>query len=232
MPHPYQWLLFDADDTLLDYQGAELAALARLFGQIGVPFTDANLARYRRINHALWRALERGETTQARLTVARFELLAAELGLELDAARLSLDYMQHVADCTVPIAGAHEVVRALHGAYRIGIVSNGFARVKQQQLAASGFAECLETIVISEAIGAAKPDRAFFDAAFERLGQPARHEVLIIGDSLSSDIAGGHAYGIDTCWYNPAQRELPTLPEHPRPTYSIARLEQLLEMLL
>ena len=229
MPHPYHWLLFDADDTLLDYQGAELAALARVFEQIDILLTDDNLARYRRINQALWHALERGETTQARLTVQRFEQLAAELGIGVDAARLSLDYMQHVADCTVPIAGAETVVRALRGKYRIGIVSNGFTRVKQQQLAATGFADCLEEIVISEAIGAAKPDRAFFDTAFSRLGQPPREAVMIIGDSLSSDIAGGHAYGIDTCWYNPKQRELPASPQ---PTYTIARLEQLLELLL
>lgn len=229
MPHPYQWLLFDADDTLLDYQGAELAALARLFEQIGVPFDEGNLARYRRINQTLWHALERGETTQARLTVERFAQLAAELGIDVDAPRLSLDYMQHVADCTRPIAGAEAVVRALRTRYRIGIVSNGFTRVKQQQLAATGFADCLEAVVISEAIGAAKPDRAFFDVAFARLGQPTREAVLIIGDSLSSDIAGGHAYGIDTCWYNPKARDLPAPPH---PTYTIASLEQLLDLLL
>jgi len=229
MTRPYEWLLFDADDTLLDYQAAELAALERLLQQIGVPFTPANLARYRAINQSLWRALERGETTQARLTIERFDLFAAELGIQVNAQQLSLDYMRHVADCTEPIAGARAVIEALRQHYRIGIVSNGFKQIKYRQLAATGFAEHLEAILISEEVGAAKPHAEFFDATFAKLGAPSKDAVLIIGDSLSSDIAGGHAYGIDTCWYNPKQ--LPA-PSHPVPTHTITQLEQLLALLL
>lgn len=224
MTRRYQWLLFDADDTLLDYQAAESAALGRLLQQLGVAASPPNLARYRTINQSLWRALERGETTQARLTTQRFELFAAELGLVVDPVQVSADYMQLVADCTAPTPGAGEVVRALSRDYRIGIVTNGFQQIKYRQLAQSGFADCLAAIVISEEIGAAKPHADFFDAAFERLGQPPREAVLIIGDSLSSDIGGGQAYGIDTCWYNPKQL---APPAQPVPTYTIAQLEQL-----
>ena len=52
-------------------------------------------------------------------------------------------------------------------------------------------------------MGAAKPHPAFFDAAFARTGHPSKQDVLVIGDSLTSDMQGGVDYGIDTCWFNP-----------------------------
>jgi len=228
MPEPYQWLLFDADDTLIDFQATETAAFACLLQQLGVAFAVEHHDRYREINEVLWRALERGEITAARLTIQRFEMFAAALGLTIDAERISVDYMQHIVDCTRFIPGAIEVIESLSRRFRIGIVTNGFKQIKYRQLAGSGFGEHLQAILISEEVGAAKPHADFFDAAFAKIGQPPKDAVLIIGDSLSSDISGGHAYGIDTCWYNPKQL---AQPEQPAPTYTIARLEQLLDIL-
>jgi 2-haloacid dehalogenase len=70
-------------------------------------------------------------------------------------------------------------------------------------LAASPIRQYFKTVTISDEAGAAKPDGRIFDVAFAAMGNPAKHEVLIIGDSLTSDIQGGVNYGIDTCWYNP-----------------------------
>lgn len=83
-------------------------------------------------------------------------------------------------------------------------------------------------LVISEEIGAAKPDPAIFDAAFHLLGDPPREEVLIIGDSLTSDIAGGVNYGIDTCWFNPSQMSPDTSLDF---NFEISDLRQLLDIL-
>ncbi len=58
--------------------------------------------------------------------------------------------------------------------------------------------------MISEEVGAAKPHKEIFDTAFALMGNPKRDEVMIIGDSLTSDIKGGNNYGIATCWFNPA----------------------------
>ena len=86
----YQWLLFDADGTLFDYDKAEASALADTFDQIGYPFYSGYVSKYRRINGNLWQAFERGDITQTRLKLERFELLCQELGLENDPAELFL----------------------------------------------------------------------------------------------------------------------------------------------
>ena len=56
----YEWLLLDIDGTLFDYDGAESLALARTFGQMGLPFKPGHVATYRGINHQLWQDLSAG----------------------------------------------------------------------------------------------------------------------------------------------------------------------------
>jgi FMN phosphatase YigB (HAD superfamily) len=88
---------------------------------------------------------------------------------------------------------------------------------------------CFAEVIISEEVGAAKPDPAIFDATFERLGHPRRAEVLLVGDSLTSDIAGGRGYGLDTCWFNPTGT---ARPADATSTYEIRHLNELAGLLL
>jgi 2-haloacid dehalogenase len=202
----YPWLLFDADDKLFDYRRAEAEALVAAFGEQGIAFRPSWLGVYQRVNAAAWRALEEGRVTPARLRVQRFEELAAELGLEIDPPAFSTTYLAHLARQAHLIDGALAVVEALRPRHRIAVITNGLSEVQRPRLARSPLARLVGPLIISEEVGAAKPDTAIFEIALDRMGAPDRGDVLMIGDSLSSDIAGGLAAGIDTCWYNPEGR--------------------------
>jgi 2-haloacid dehalogenase len=221
----YPWLLFDADDTLFDYRRAETEALVGAFKAHGIPFQPAWLAVYQRINAAAWRALEQGRVTAARLRVLRFEQLTAELGLAIDPVDFSAVYLRELATQAHLMEGALDVVTALTAAHRIAIVTNGLSDVQRPRLARSPIANVVGPVIISEEVGAAKPDPAIFTIALERMGRPDPRDVLVVGDSLSSDIAGGAAAGLDTCWFNP--RSLPR-GNGPVATHEIRRLAELL----
>jgi 2-haloacid dehalogenase len=227
-PPRYQWLLFDADDTLFDYVSAEAAALRASFGDHELPYDAQALASYQRVNRAAWQEFEDGRITQARLRTRRFEHLFADLGVTTDVGAFARTYLEHLGRQAQLVDGAHELVRALAPRYRLAIITNGLADVQRPRLAASAIRPYVEALVISEEVGAAKPDRAIFDAAFARIGMPSRSEVLMIGDSLTSDIAGGIGYGLDTCWYNP--HGLPGRADL-APTYEIRDLAELLPLL-
>ncbi|HEY3344303.1 MAG TPA: YjjG family noncanonical pyrimidine nucleotidase [Anaerolineaceae bacterium] len=223
----YPWLLFDADDTLFDYQRAECLALERAFRSAGLDYAETNLELYRRINQGLWEALERQEITSETLRVRRFELLLENLRLTYSPMQLSAAYLGHLAQCAELIEGAADVLHSLAATCRLAIVTNGLQAVQRSRLAHSSIRDTISDLIISEEIGAAKPSPAFFVTAFARLGNPAKSEALLVGDSLSSDMQGGIGYGIDTCWYNPTGQ--------PRPgalaiTYEIAHLRDLLEI--
>jgi putative hydrolase of the HAD superfamily len=130
---------------------------------------------------------------------------------------------------TYLIDGAEEVLVKLRPDFGLAIITNGLKDVQRPRFARSSIGKYFDVLIISEEVGAAKPDPAIFDFAFELIGQPSRTEVLIIGDSLTSDMAGGAGYGIDTCWFNPTHLESdPNLNVN----YEISDLRQLLNFLV
>jgi 2-haloacid dehalogenase len=224
----YKWLLFDADGTLFDFDRAEASALCKTLEQFGVPFTPERLTTYQRINNQLWRALEDGLITPGDLKVRRFESFFGELRLDLSPHSFSVAYLEQLGTCSELIAGAVEILRALHTRYQLAIVTNGLKAVQRSRLARSPIRDYIAEMVVSEEVGASKPDQAIFDAAFERIGRPLKSEALMIGDSLTSDMEGGYRYGVDTCWYNPTNR-----PQSVdlKITYQIGNLAELADIL-
>lgn len=204
----YPHVLFDLDGTLFDYRKAEAAALAATFAGVGLRFEPPHIELYRRINQGVWLELERGEVTREELKVRRFAELLDEAGLAGDAVALSEWYLEELSRRSDLIDGAVAMLRRLDGKVRKVAITNGLQAVQRPRLASSAIRDMFHGVVISEEVGSAKPDAGIFDAAFEHLGNPPRDQVLIVGDSLTSDMQGGSDYGIDTCWFNPGGETL------------------------
>ncbi len=227
MKKHYPWLCFDADNTLFDFKQAEVSAFRRTLEVLKMPYAAETLETYQRINAELWKAIERHEITPADLRTRRFELLLDSAKLSGSPEQMAQVYIQQLAACAELVDGAEEVLTALRPTCRIAIITNGLQAVQTGRLSHSSIAQYVDELIISEAVGAAKPQAAFFDAAFARMGNPPRRDALVIGDSLSSDIQGGVDYGLDTCWFNPNHEPRPDLPI----TYEIHSLRELLEII-
>ncbi len=220
----YRTLLFDADGTLFDYERAEARALRRTLAGLGYPVGEDTLAVYREVNAAAWQALERGEIAAATLRYRRFDDLFRALELPLDrAAEAAESYLLELGRCSDLLPGAAEIVARLSGRARMAIVTNGLAEVQRSRLSRSPISRHFDAVVISDELGVSKPDRRIIDHALELLGAERRDDALIVGDSLSSDIAAGRNAGIGTCWFAPHGG---TAPEHLRPDHTVRRLDE------
>lgn len=222
----YTWLLFDADDTLFDFPRAEANALRWTLEQSNLPFRPEYFEMYSRYNQQVWQEFERGEVTSLELRVKRFRLFFAEAGLAGDPEAVSPLYLRNLALGTDLLPGAEEVIGALRGRFHLALVTNGLKDVQRPRLERSVLRDSFERVFISEEVGAAKPSRDYFEAVLRGIGGPPKESVLLIGDSLTSDMRGGLEYGIDTCWYNPSGKTT-SLPV----TYQVARLTELVEWL-
>lgn len=209
-------LLWDVDGTLLDFKAAESTAIRSLFGEFSLGVcTDEMLRRYSEINEGFWQRLERNEITKTQVLVGRFEQFFREIGAPLDVVEeFNSRYQLRLGDTIVYRDDSLDVVRSLRGKVRQYTVSNGTIVAQTKKLRLSGLGELMDGVFLSEEIGVEKPNRAFFDAAFEVIQPSDLSEILIIGDSLTSDIRGGINAGIRTCWYNPGRKTVP-------PEYSI-----------
>jgi len=222
----YTWLLFDVDDTLFDYPLAETKALRSTFEQFGQDYRAEYLKIYQVFNRQVWGEFERGETKAAELRLKRFRLLFNEIGIPIDSQEFSQRYLENLTQASELLPGAAEVLKALSGHYHIGLVTNGLKEVSRPSLENSAIRPFIEKIFISEEMGVAKPAAGFFESVFQEIGQPPKNQVLIIGDSLASDMQGGINFGIDTCWFNPVGKttDVPV-------TYMVNSLGQLLDIL-
>lgn len=223
----YKWLLLDADGTLFDYDRAEAGALATTFQEMGLKVAPGYAEAYREINGQIWLDFEAGKISAQALRTERFRRLFQAVRAEADPHVFGERYLVNLGDQAHLIAGAEELVRSLYGKVGLVLITNGLEDVQRSRLARSTIASYLTDVVISEVVGAAKPDSRIFDIAFARMNHPHKEEVLIVGDSLTSDIKGGSDYGIDTCWFNP-QRLSRSLDVRIR--YEIHELSALLDI--
>ena len=203
----YQWLLFDADNTLFDFDRSEKYALSRVFQDFGLEYNEELGAIYHRINSMCWKAFEDGDMDKQELRYKRFELFFDEIGKHGNPVEFSKRYLGYLAETGYMIPGAYDLLGALSIQFQLAIITNGLKEVQRPRLRQSAIDHFFQVIVVSDEIGHSKPNAAFFSYTFEQMGQPDKGDTLVIGDSLNSDIRGGHQYGLDTCWYNPAEKE-------------------------
>ena len=226
----YYCVLFDADNTLLDFDAAENKALADTLREYGIEPDAETVQTYRTINEELWRQLEKGQIRREKLFGERFSRFLKAINAAGDGVEMNRCYLEQLS--THPDLMSPEVLdvlRELSEVATLAIVSNGAQKVQTRRLAESGVMNFMEDVFISEKMGCEKPNARIFDAALRALGVENREHVLMVGDSLSSDIQGGSNAGLDTCWYNPNHAENPGKVV---PTYEISSLEELYPLVM
>ena len=219
-----EFLFLDLDDTILDFHKAERIAVSKTFRAFGIEPTDEVLERYKAINIAHWKMLERGELTRAEVLVNRFRALFEEYRVVCNATAVARSYEANLSTGHFFLPGAEEAVEHLSKKYRLYLASNGTAKVQAGRMTSANLYRFFEKVFVSEEIGHNKPSKDYFEAAFAQIPgfDPAR--AMMVGDSLTSDILGGINAGIRTCWVNP--KHLPADPEISA-DYEIEALSQL-----
>lgn len=202
-------ILWDVDATLLNFELAEKAAMEKCFSTFGMgECTKEMLSRYSKINRSYWQRLERGELTKPEVLVGRFEEFFAKEGLPVEKAKaFNEEYQVRLGDTVFFNDNAYELIQELHGKVRQAIVTNGTVVAQKRKLEKSGLNNLITDVFISDEIGAEKPNPKFFEKVWEQLGPCEKDEVMIVGDSLTSDMQGGNNAGILCCWYNPKGME-------------------------
>jgi 2-haloacid dehalogenase len=221
----YAGFLFDADNTLFDYDRAEAEALDETLAEAApsVP-REAARAEYRRINAGWWKLFEQGSVTLAALKVGRFADLLRATRVDGDAASVSDGYLSRLSEKAYFLPGARELVEELARTAPLGIVTNGISVVQRGRLERSGIAHCFSAFLISEELGYAKPDGRFFAAACAAM-RLAPSRLLCVGDNPVTDVRGAMAAGLDACWYAPRGEPWPG-PGVP-PTFTVRRLDEI-----
>ncbi len=203
---PYSTVLLDLDHTLLDSDASESAAFEHTMRFAGVADPAELFDTYRRINLAMWAQVEAGAMSADDVRVLRFEEFNRVSRIDVDPHAMAEVFVAALGANGDLYPGAREMLEEIRVVATLGLVTNGISEVQRARVARLGLDRYFHAIVVSSEEATAKPGSAIFDIAFDRLGSPDRSSAVMVGDSLSSDMAGGYGYGIATCWYNPSGR--------------------------
>ncbi|WP_297815139.1 YjjG family noncanonical pyrimidine nucleotidase [uncultured Lactobacillus sp.] len=204
----YKQIIFDVDDTLIDFAATEDFALHSLFNSHNWPLSNELQRRYHSYNQGLWRDLEKGKINYEQLSEMTFhDFLKDNLDIEVDGNAVMNEYRSFFGEAHQLLPGVEDtLIYAKKAGYKLTILSNGEKYMQRHRLELAGIKQYFDLIVTSEEAHYSKPDPHAFDYFFSHT-QIGPTETVFFGDGLQSDILGAEKYGFDSIWYNHRHRE-------------------------
>jgi len=197
----YKWLLFDLDNTILDFSSASKVSLFQSLEQCGIMCDEKMYKDYKVENGKVWHSFEQKEIDTDELRKIRFKSFFEMYAIKEDPFEFNKLYLENIVKNSDIYPGAKALLQQLKKEYKLSIVTNGLKEVQRPRMRKTEIYDLFDSIVVSDEIGVAKPDGQFFEIANASLDIDfQKSEMLMIGDSLKSDILGGNNYGVDTCW--------------------------------
>jgi 2-haloacid dehalogenase len=225
----YDTFLIDADGTLFDYDMAEENALKCMFRKYQLSYNENVRTLYRKINRDVWDSFEKGQTPKSEMQVLRFKRLFGALEIKGDPYIFNVEYLVELGKGSFLIDGAFELCKTISDSHcRAYIVTNGISTTQKARLENAIIKPYISKLFVSEDIGFQKLNTLYFEYVFSHIPCTDKSKMIIIGDSLSADIAGGIHAGIDTCWFNKCDTE-----NHSGfiPTYEIKKLLEICDLI-
>lgn len=229
-------VFFDIDNTLLSFDGYVKETMKAGFSEFGIcRYEDSMFSVFKTINDRLWEEIEQGQLTTEELRKIRWNLIFNALGIRYDGPTFEVYFREQLDESAIPEPGALEVLCGLSAKYPLCAASNGPYSQQKNRLRIAGMLPYFSHLFVSSDIGFPKPAKEFFAACLEQLyrddtiKQPLYPEnILMVGDSLSADIAGAAAFGMKTCFYNPLGA---SVPQNLQPDHTVSALPELLSLL-
>lgn len=223
----YPYLLFDADNTLFDFDAAEKNAHRQVCGKHRLAFTEEGYALYRRCNAQLWQDFDRGLCSKEFLLTERFRRYLSLTGETGDPEAMNRDHLRALGESAVLLPGAEALCRRLAAGHELYLVTNAVESVQRARFERSAIRPYFRDVFISETIGCGKPSPAYFAYVLRAVPGLTAENGLVIGDSLTSDIQGANNAGLACCWFNP--KGLPR-PDGLRIDYEVRTLEEIADL--
>ncbi len=223
----YTTLYFDLDNTILDFTATEHNAVEQLLKLHNLPVSDEIIAKYSAINQSWWERFEKGEIEKSQIFEGRFKTFIEFYGFKASSEKMAADYFGLLASGHDVIDGAEAVLKYVkNNGYTVCITTNGISKTQYRRIAESGLKRYFDYVFVSEQAGHQKPEAEYFRYVMSKSKEKNKQKILVIGDSMSSDILGGINFGVDTCWLNTVGKTAPY-----KPTYEIDSIVKLTDIL-
>ena len=197
-------VFFDADNTLIDHLEGEAQALQYVFEKLGLHYNKNSHHIFRSIESELWVNAEKNLIPHIDIFTKRFELLFEAIKVKyINYFNANELFKTGLAGSNALLKDAEEIISHLHSkGFMLCVVTNGLISLQKPRVMNSPVGKYITHIIVSEEVGAHKPNPLIFNTLLQRIKLNAV-DVIMIGDSLQNDIKGAKNAGIESVWFNP-----------------------------
>ncbi len=225
----FDWIMFDLDNTLVDFNVASRRALHDTLKAVNINLTDELYSVYKRINYTIWSEFEQNKIDAITLRTRRFDLFFEELGqTPVPAGLFSADYLKRIIDHTFVFEGVVDLLAKLHIDHRLSIITNGLKEVQRPRLQRLNLMQYFDSIIVSDEIGVAKPDAAFFKYAHQSITDKVeKSRILVVGDNIEADVQGAMNFGFEACWLHHGKSKVRNI----QPSFEIEHIGEFADLI-
>jgi len=203
----YKHLLFDLDNTLLDFNKSSHLAFNELMQLFEIKQEQNLYDIYTPINAKYWHYFERQKISAKELSSGRFKEFLQHINFKANAEEMADKYIDLLVKHSTWIDGAEKLIQTYAQSHHLHIITNGLSKAQHLRLEKHEMKKYFTNIFISEEINISKPHQLYFQKVHQTLQKAPKQEILVIGDNPNSDIKGGRNFGVDTCWYDYKQNK-------------------------
>lgn len=222
-------LFWDFDGTITDLHAMQVYLFEQMTKKLNIKVDDPHFFdEFDKINLSCWEKYEKKEYTLEDVFYNRFDILYKKYNINADPNKSSIIYEDHVKDKGFIHDNADVIIKDLSSKYKQYATTNGVSEIQRNKIKANGLINVFDAIFVSSDVGYNKPQKEYFDKIINFIGDYSRDEIMIIGDSQTSDMLGANNASIKCCYYNPQKKDI---DKNLKIDYQISSLNELYKIL-
>ncbi|MDU2648133.1 YjjG family noncanonical pyrimidine nucleotidase [Anaerococcus vaginalis] len=194
-------VLIDIDDTIFDFEKCSKNSFLKTLEKFNLKFKEEDFSYFNKVNDILWTKQKLGEINIKEVFIKRDYLMGKYFNIDIEKGLFNDLFVKFLYDEIEMVDGIEDLLLYLSDKYKIFTASNGIYKMQENRLKKSNLDKYFDKIFVSDKIGFEKPNKKFFQKIME-LTKFSNDDLIMIGDSIKSDIIGAKNSKIKSIYFN------------------------------
>ena len=200
-------VLIDIDDTIFDFEKCSKISFLKTLEKFNLKFKEEDFSYFNKVNDILWTKQKLGEINIKEVFIKRDYLMVKYFNLDIEKGLFNDLFVKFLYDEIEMVDGIEDLLLYLSDKYKIFTASNGIYKMQENRLKKSNLDKYFDKIFVSDKIGFEKPDKKFFQKIMD-LTKFSNDDLIMIGDSVKSDIIGAKNSKIKSIYFNKEDKKI------------------------